>query len=242
MMKKTVIPAVPAGLGAAAMILRRLLYTYCQDAEGLLASGTLLETGVWVLTALTMGYLLLSIRKLDGSNAYADNFYPSSAAMLGCTAAAAGMALTMLTAQPPMPGYLGQAWKVLGWLSPVCLVLAGLARSRGRQPFFALHLVPCLFSVFHLVNHYQMWSGNSQLQDYFFMLFGGITMMFFAYHCAAFDVGAGRRRAQLFAGLAAVYLLAADLGNAMYPWMNLAGIAWGLTDLCDRVPCPREEG
>ncbi len=238
-MKKTVIPAVPAALGAAAMVLRRLLYVFCVDDTGLLVSGTLLERAVWLLSAAAVGYLLLSIRKLEGSQLYEDNFGPSRRAMAGCFAAAAAMVLAMLGAEPPMPGILGQAWQAAGWLAPVCLVLAGLARNQGKKPFFALHLIPSLFYVLHLVNHYQMWSGNPQLQDYFFAMFSSVAMMFFSYHCAAFAVDAGQRRAQLFAGLAAVYLLAADLGNAMYPWLNLAGLFWAMTDLCSLVPKPK---
>lgn len=241
LLKSTNLPAVTAGLGGMALVLRFLMDAFASDAKGLLVPGHPLILGMVLITAAAILYIGITVWKLDGSNVYGDNFSPDRAAMTGHFAAAAGIALTLLTRDPMMYGYLGQGWLILGYLSPVCLVLAGRDRARGKQPFFLLHLIPCLFLVFHIVNHYQTWSGDPQLLDYGFALLGTMALMFFAFYTVEFDVGAGRRRMQLFMGMAAVFLLTAELADTMYPWLYLGGILWAATDLCSLEPKPKPE-
>lgn len=235
------LPLLTAVLAGMALVLRALLYLVAVDKRGLLISGHPLNLALYGLTVAAMVYLLVTVWKLDGSAAYEDNFAPSRNAMLGHFAAAAGVAVTVLTRYPLMDGYLGQLWQWLGYLTPVCLLLSGIDRGQGRQPFFLLHMIPSLFFVFHIVNHYQVWSGDPQLQDYGFALLGGMALALFAYYTAGFDVGMGQRRMQLFMAMAAVYLLAAELATTGYPWLLLGGIAWAMTDICTLTPKPKPE-
>ncbi len=237
--KRNSLPAAVAGLGGIALVLRRLLYLLATDIKNLLTANHPLEITLGCLTGAAMVYLLLRVWKSDGSNLYENNFAPSRTAFYGHCAAAAGIALTVLTRGPVMFNYLGTAWSILGGLAPVCLVAAGWCRMEGKRPFFLLHLIPCLFLVFHIINHYQVWSGNPQFQDYGFALFGTMALMFFAYYTAAFDVEAGRRRMYLGMGLGAVYLCLAELGQTRYPWLYLGGILWVLSDLCTLDPVPK---
>lgn len=234
--KPTNLPAVTAAFGGIALVLRKLLYAVAVDEKGLLPAGHPLEIALGVVSAAALLVILLSAWKLDGSQNYEDNFAPDKMAMAGHMAAAAGILLTVLTSIPVMDGYLGQLWWLLGCITPVCLALTGLDRMRGKMPFFLLQLVPCLFLVFHILNHYRMWSGNPQLQDYVFTLFGTMALMLFAFYSAAFSVGAGNRRMQLGMGLAAVYLCMGELAVTQYPWLYLGGIFWALTGLCSLIP------
>lgn len=233
------LPVITAGLGGIALVLRKLLYAVAVDEKNLIPLNHPLEIGLGIVSAAALLYVAVMAWKLDGSDAYQDNFTPDRAAMAGHTAAAVGIVLTLLTKKPTMPGYLGSIWLVLGYLSPVCLLLAGINRLRGKQPFFALHLLPCLFLVFHIINHYQTWSANPQFQDYVFTLLGTMALMLFAFYTSAFDVDAGRRRMHLFMGHAAVYLLMAELATTQYPWLYLGGIVWALTGLCTLTPVPK---
>lgn len=241
LLKSTNLPAVTAALGGVALVLRRMLYAFAVDEKNLLPVNHPLELVLSVVTLAALVYILLSVWKLDGSEVYEDNFSADKPAMVGHMAAAAGILVTMLTNGPRMPGYLGSIWQWLGFASPVCLLLAGLARGRGKQPFFLFHLIPCLFLVMHIVNHYQLWSGNPQFQDYGFTLFGSMALMFFGFYSAAFDVGSGKRRMQLIMGLGAAYLLLAELARSRYPWLSLGGILWALTGLCSLTPVPKPE-
>lgn len=240
-LKPTNLPFFTLALGIAALVLRTMLYLFCLDTKGLLPFYHPLELALVLLSAASLGYLLVTVRKLDGSCQYSDNFQASPPAAAGHFAAAVGILLTMLTRYPGMPGYLGTLWTVFGWLSPVCLAAAGLARKQGNQPFFALYLVPCLFLVFHIINHYQSWCADPQLQNYAFALFGNMALMFFSFYSAAFSAGVGQRRMHLFMGLAAVYLLLAELATTHYFWLCLGGIAWALTSLCSLTPVPKPE-
>lgn len=235
------LPLMTLLLGGAAGLARKFLYAQGVDERGLLVPNHPCTIAVGLLTLAALIYLLLSVRRLDGSDKFEDNFRAGKPAMLGHFAAAAGILLTVLTRDPMMYGYLGDAWMLFGWLSPVCLTLAGISRLKGKKPFFLLHLAPCLFLMLHIINHYQTWSGNPQLQNYVFTLFGTMALMLFAFYNAAFDADTGNRRMQLFTGLAAVYLLMAELPTAQYTWLYLGGILWALTDLCCLTPVPRSE-
>lgn len=237
--KPASLPVMTAGAGGIALVLRKLLYRFATDGKGLLVPGHLLSWLLGLLTVAVMAVILVSAWKLDGSNRYRDNFRPEPSAFAGHIAAALGIGITVLSHEPILESYLGTAWHLLGILSPVCLVLAGLARMQGKRPFFLLHLIPCLFLVFHIVNHYQVWSGNPQLQDYVFTLFGTMALMFFGFYCAAFDVGSGQRRMHLTMGLSAVYLLLAELARTDYPWLYVGGILWAVTGLCSLIPVPK---
>ena len=235
------LPRVTAGCAVAALGLRTALYLTAVDERGLLKTGHPLSLALLALTVAVAAYVAATVWKMDGSAAYEDNFVAHKGAMLGHFGAAAGIAVTVLTRYPLMEGYLGQLWQYLGYLSPVCLLLAGMDRAKGKPSFFLLHLIPSLFLVFHVVNQYQVWSGDPQLQDYGFALLGGMALALYAYYTAGFEVGMGRRRMQLFMAMASVYLLAAELATSSYPWLYLGGIAWAMTGICTLTPKPKQE-
>lgn len=246
LLKTKFLPIFAVGMGIGGMILRWALYAFCLDEKRLLPQNHPLEWLLWAVTAAVLGLILAAAWKLDGSERYEDNFSPSAAAALGHILAAVGILLTTVLNQPVMDNYLGKIWKVLGILSGVCLSAAAYCRMRGKRPFFLLHMIPCLFLLFHIIDHYQQWSGTPQLLDYVFTLFGTIALMFFGFYTAAFDVGSGRRRMHLGMGLAAVYLCLVNLPQTEYLFLYVGGIAWVLSDLCTLNPKPRprepEEG
>lgn len=235
------LPRLTVGLGVLGFVLRWTLYAVTVDEKNLLPMGHPLEILLWLVTAAAVGLILTTVWKLDGSDRYADNFQPSVAAAVGHFAAAAGILVTVLLSGAEMSGAIAKVWRVLGFLSVPALILAGANRMQGKQPMFLLHMVACLFLVLHIVNHYQSWSGNPQLQDYVFSLFGSMTLMFFAFYQAAFDAGSGKRRMQLAMGLLAVYLCCVALSGGEYPLLYLGGAVWAATDLCSLTPVPRQD-
>ncbi|MGN0977477.1 MAG: hypothetical protein ACI4PH_05415 [Faecousia sp.] len=232
------LPAVTLLLGAVGFLLRLGLYAVAPDGKGLLPKGHPLELLLWAVTAVAMALVIAAAWNAKGSNRYADNFGPSLPGAMGNILMAAGILLTVLLKQPKMPNLLGVLWKVLGFVSAPCLVAAAFARVQGKRPFFLLHMSACLFLVFHIVNHYQTWSGDPQLQNYLFTLLGTMALMFFGFYTAAFEVGSGRRRMLLGMGLAAVYLCAVSLSSSEYPFLYLGGIVWVLTNQCTLKPEP----
>lgn len=235
------LPNFAAAAGIIGCLLRKALYLWGTDDKALLTRRHPLELLLWLVTALTLGVIVLSVRKLDGSDVYEDNFAPSNRAAVGSAVAGVGFLLTALLNEPMMQGGLGLAWKVLGLLSGPCLVLAGLGRAKGTRPFFAVHLIPCLFLVLHIINHYQTWSGNPQQVDYVFPLLGTMALMFFAYYAAAFAVDFGNRRMHLGVGLGAAYLCIVVLSRTEYLFLYAGGLVWALSDLCALEPRPRKQ-
>lgn len=233
------LPLFAALAGIVGCLLRRQLYIWGMDDKGLLKANHPLEILLWLVTAAALGLILARVWKLDGSNRYRDNFVPSKGAAVGHVLFGLGILLTVLLNEPLLNGNLGRIWKGLGFLSFPCLILAGLARAKGRRPFFAMHMVPCLFLVFHIIDHYQLWSGNPQVQDYMFTLLGTMVLMFYAYYTAAFDVGSGKRRMHLGFGLAAMYLCIVILSRTDHLFLYAGGIFWVQSDLCALEPKPR---
>ncbi len=225
------LPLLAAAMGFVGMGLRWALYAFCMDEKSLLPVNHPVEIALWILTAAALALIAVLSWKRDGSSSYADNFTASPLAAVGTIAAGIGILLTVLLNAPLLNNRLGVAWKLLGLLSFPCLLAAGYKRYQGKQPFFVLPIIPCLFLVMHIINHYQRWSGNPQLQDYVFTLFGTMALMFFCFYTTAFAVDSGRRRMYLGMGSAAVYLCLVSLpeGNCLY--LYAGGIFWVLCEL-----------
>ena len=225
--------------GTAGLILRRCQYAFAADAEGLLTPNHPITVILTLFSLVVLVILAAAVRRLEGSAKYEDNFAPSARAMVGHLLAGWGIFLTVLLNAAPMPGPLGNAWDLLGLASLPCLIIAGICRKNGRKPFFLFHLIPCLFLVFHIVNHYQTWSGNPQIQDDLYTVLGTMAAMFFAFHTTAFDVDLGKRRLHLFMGLAAVFLLFVSIPDTHYLFLCAGCACWAGTDLCSLIPVPK---
>ena len=93
--------------------------------------------------------------------------------------------------------------------------------------------------VFHIVNHYQTWSGNPQLQDDLYTVLGTMAVLFFSFYTTSFDVDLGKRRLHLFMGLAAVYLLMVSIPTTEYLFFTVGCACWAGSDLCRLIPVPK---
>lgn len=235
------LPTFACLTGMAGLLLRRCQYAFALDVEGLLTPNHPFTILLTLFSAVVLALLAAAVWHLDGSAKYEDNFAPSARAMMGHILAALGIAVTVLLTPAKMPNLLGLAWDLLGFLSPFCLIAAGIQRKKGKQPFFLLHLIPCLFLVFHIVNHYQTWSGNPQLQDDLYNVLGSMAVLFFSFYTTAFDVDLGKRRPLLFMGLAAVYLLLVSVPTTEYLFLTVGCACWAASDLCRLTPVLKEE-
>ena len=168
-------------LGCCALLLRRLLYAVAVDVKNLLPVNHPLEIALWILTAAAAVWIIASVWKLDGSNAYEDNFRPSLTAAVGHYIAAAGILLTVLLPWGA-EGRLILLRRVLGAASAVGLIVAGHCRRAGKCPLFLTHLAVCAFFVVHMLGNYGIWCSNPQLQDYWLDLSASALMALFAFY------------------------------------------------------------
>ena len=132
-----------------------------------------------------------------------------------------------------MPGLFGIAWKILGIISAICLILSAFQSFQKKTPHFLALLAPCLFWLVHLIDNYRGWSGQPQLQSYLFALLATMAMALFTYYTAAEVVGMGKPRLRVFSGLSAGYLcLAAMLpGPEKTQILLMSSALWAVSDL-----------
>ena len=236
------LPVMMLLFGCIAMSLRRQLYMTGLDEKGLLPRGTTQELLLLALTAAAACILFLAMKKDCGSSRYEDNYSSGKIAALGHWFFALAIYRTMEYGHlPVMIGPIGTACQILGIAAPVCLVLAGFTRLLGRKPFFLLHVVVSLFFIIHVVNSYQTWSSDPQMQNYLFGLLSSLALALFAHYTAAIEAGCGSRKMVLGIGLAAVYLCLAEFAQSPAPLLYLGGMIWALTGNCRVVPAPAEE-
>lgn len=222
-MKKRNLSALMVLLAAAGFFLRRMVYLVAVDEKNLIMDGHPAQTGLWVLTAAAMALAAFGAWKQKERE-------PGPAAFFGHGMLGVGLLLAVLGNSLPMPGLLGNLWKVLGLVSPVCLLTAGFLRMRGKTPFFGLYAVPCLFFVVSVVAHYQIWCSNPQFTDYAFALLACVMLALHSYQLAAASLDEGDKRMLVFTGLAAVFLCGAEMAQSLYPALYLGGALFCLTD------------
>lgn len=234
------LPLAALILGGAAALLRLGLYIFGVDEKGLLMNGHIFSLLVWAVTAFSAVFFCLGAWKLGGSEVYEDNFGSSAPAALGSLCFAAGIALTVLS------GW--DAWLRLevirNFLGLVCipaLLLAALCRIKGKQPFFLLYALPCLYLTLHTVSHYQTWCSRPQVQDFFFPMAASILLSLFAYYQTAFTVGFGKRRMVLMTGLLGIFACLTAVAGWEDLWLYLGGAVWMVTNLCGLTPVPKKD-
>ncbi len=228
-------------LAILAAFLRRGLYLHAVDARGLLISRHPLEIALWAVVLAGVAVIIGIVWKLDGSNAYEENFDASASAALGYFLLAYVIGMMVLLNNFQGTDQIARLQRILGAIAVPGLVWGGIRRIRGKMPFFGIHVVLCLFLLLYLISWYQLWSGNPQLQDYVFDLLAAVALILFSYQCAAFEAGVGKRNMQLGFGLTAILFCGAALGRTEMTGLFAAGMVWAVTDLCRLAPPPKKE-
>lgn len=227
-------------LGCAGAFVRRGLYLHAVDAKGLLTRGHPLALLLWAVVLTGSALIFLTVRKLDGSNDYEENF--PKAAPYGYIMLA--LVISRMVLQDTWDGgdRIAPLLRAVGTVTVPLLIWGGISRWRGKMPFFGVHGVLTVFLLLLLISRYQDWSANPQLMDYVFDLLALVALILFAYHCAAFAADRGNRRRQLGVGLMAVLLCGVCLGRTEMVGLYAAGMVWAATDLCRLMPPPEKDG
>ncbi len=234
-LKTDYLPHLSLLVGVAAMVLQ-LLLMLGKDDRGLVAGGSVLHLLAWVLTVAFLVLCAVVTIPLHGHNRYGDNYPASRLGALSSFFLAGGILVDILLNPGLTGGFLPLLRLILGGVAVPCLVFTGLCRRSGKRPAFLFHSAACLFFAVHLVSSCQIWSSEPQIETYSFALLASIALMLSAYYRASFDVGIGRRRMQLFTGLAAGCLCLAAVPGASHWPVYLAGGVWAVTNLCVLEP------
>ena len=229
MKQRKLLPLAALVMGLACQIGRWTLYRTAVDATGLLTAGTPLEWGSYALSILAIGLFAAAAGKLGETEASSSSILAGLGQLIG----GLGLGWTALRYPGEMPGLFGIAWKILGIISAICLILSAFQSFQKKTPHFLALLAPCLFWLVHLIDNYRGWSGQPQLQSYLFALLATMSMALFTYYTAAEAAQMGKPRLRVFAGLSAGFLcLAAMLpGPEKNQLLFFTSALWAVSDL-----------
>lgn len=229
------------GCGLLGFLLRLLLVATGTDGKGLIVSFHPAWIALLALTCAVFAALLRSRSDFRGFADYRASFprsVPAPAAGVLVAVCAGSAAIRHFRTGPVFPGppnilttaafFLSGAVMVLAALS---FVLAGFCRLTERKVPFGMHVMICIWFAMEMLNLYQTWSFDPQIQNYCFQLFACIALTMTAYQLACFDIGKGSHRKLWFWGLAAVYLGCLCISSGpFYPacgfwaWANLTSL------------------
>lgn len=189
------------GCGVLGLVLRLVLYGTGME-QGLLAQPHWAATALWLLTAGTLAALLYGTRAIRGPESVSDSFPAAPIAAGGCTLAAIGTAVTVLSESPAA----NPLCTVFGILAAAVLVVLGICRLFGIPAHALLYGFLSAYFAMRMVFQYRTWSADPQLMDYCFQLFSCVGVMLASFHLGAFDAGLGSHQKLWFWSLSAVYL------------------------------------
>lgn len=217
-------PLVMAGLGVVGFLLRKGLYGVALDAKNLLVDGHPLQ---WLLFLVTAAAIVLAVM-CDGSREGLGHGNIPTAA--GYLVLAAGVLMSVLPQGFDGTG-LTRMRNILGILTSLAMVLGAVQRFRGRQVFFLVPGLGCVFFAVHMVSCYQGWSSNPQIQDYLYTLLSSVALMLFAYQQSALAADCGSRKLRNIFGSLSVFFGITALSGTEYPLIYLSGSIWALACL-----------
>ena len=233
-------PLLSVGLGAVCMLLRLGLYAQ-KESSGLLPYAHPLHIASLVIGVLAVFLIAVSVMNLKGSGSFASNFPASRIAACGSFFAGLWLLPAAFSILESADTRIGVAWAVSGFCAVPCLIYNSWCRFTGRRTHFLLHGSLCLFYLLTMLCRYRLWSGNPQIPDYLFPLFGCVFLALATYYRMQFALGQGQRRALLFCGLTAGFCCIASLAGEGDKQFYLSGALWALTDLCSIQPPPYPE-
>ena len=233
---RNLFPLLSLAAGSLCLILQACLYLFLRDDRGLIPRLHPLHLITLLVLLAVLVVSALDISRRDGHNNYKENFPPSRLGGICSFILAGAIALTLLgrilKPTEDIAPTLSLLWTIFGVGSIPCLCFTGFCRIRGQRPAFWLHTVLCLYLALELVTLCQIWTRESQPETYGPSLFAIILWMLNAYHHTAFEAGIGRRRMQLFTGIAAGCLCLSAVPAVPDKLLFLGGSLWALSNLC----------
>lgn len=248
-LKPKYLPFAVLFLGMIAYVLRTLLWASAIGAaeDRLLPAGSWPDITSWIMIPVTFVLAGFGVWHLRGGNKYRDNFPPSLFAAIGMAVAAVSFAtcsIMELSAQAQLAGgkdTLVIVSSILGLAATACMLLLAYGRMTGRQFNMLPHGAVCLYLMFFLISHYQLWSAAPQLQTYAFELLAIVFVMLACYHRAAFDAEKGDRRKYTFFSMAALFLCIAAIPGSDNVIFYIGCAVWMLCTPCKMAILVPEE-
>lgn len=241
------IPVVVLVSSMIAVLLRLWTWGTGPDEVGLFQPKPLAWTLLWLLTALVVGALFYALRGLKRPGTYRDN-YPKSIPAGCCIVPAAVMMIITGVVQlrscvnPEVTGTTAvtTVTGICGLVAGLCLLLSAAYRCLGKQPFFLINGVVCLYLAVRLFHCCQLWSNESQVGLVVFPFLASTVLMLAQYQRVCFDVDLGKRKMAAFWSLLSVYLCVLAIFGTEEPLFYGTCALWRMADLCSLRPLKRK--
>ena len=234
-LKTTLLPLFTAAFGAVGLLFRFWVHSAGTDAEGLVITGHPATTVMMLLLA-AMAVILAAVAIFMEKTPTA--FKRSTAGAVGCYIGAAGLLITAFLELSSMPAgreqmaladLAGVLSVLFGFASVVVLILMGNRRKQGKPLNVWAYVVIVVFFVFHLLQQYQLWTRQPQINDYLFPLLGSVFLMLAVYHRACKDLGQSAEAQYLIFSQAALFCsMMSTTGQSKLFYITMA--AWTLLD------------
>lgn len=244
------IPVIVLVSSMVAVLLRLWTWGTGPDLVGLFAPKPFAWTLLWLLTALVAGALLFALWGIKRSGSYRDN-YPKSLVAGCCMVPAAVMILLTSVVQlrsavnPEVPGTnaVTTVTGICGLVAGLCLLLSAAHRCLGKQPFFLINGLICIYLAVRLFYCCQLWSNEPQVGVIVFPFLASTTLMLAQYQRVCFDVDLGKRKMAAFWSLLSVYfcvlaIFGLDKTDSLFYG---ACALWRIADLCSLRPLKRSK-
>lgn len=241
------IPVVVLLSSMVAVLLRMWTWGSGPDASGLFAPKPLAWALLWVLTGFVVFATWFALRGLKKSGSYQEN-YPKSLLAGICMVPAAVMILITGVSQlrtsvgAEVPGTaVDTVTGIFGLVAGLCLLLSVAHRCMGKQPFFAINGLICLYLAVRLFDCCQLWSNEPQVGLVVFPFLASTTLMLAVYHRVCFDVDLGKRQWAAFWSLLSVYFCVIAIFSNIEPLFYGMCALWRMADLCSLRPLKRKK-
>lgn len=238
------LPLITLGAGGIGMVLR-IWYLTSTDAKGLLPTFHLADTICYIVFAIALALIFLTVRQLPNEGKYHKLFPASIQRCVGCGIGAITIIFTSLY-DVIHKAALSVPALILGLLAAVSLLLLAFCRYKGSRPSAFLLLPPVVYLMFHAVIQARLWSSETQASVVFFPFMASIFLLLNAYFLAALTVRQKGLRQYVFFNQATLLLCCISFScDSRLFYMGMA--AWVGLDLCafpkkHRRVQPEEEG
>lgn len=218
--RAAVLSPVFLGLGVAALVLHRWLFTLVEDETAwLLPGATLPEILLWVLMAAAAVLAFLFTRKTVVKPM--GRVVPAVSSLL-----LAGGTASLLLEQVAGPAALVLVYRVLSVLAAAALVAAAVLYGTGRKVPFLLELPVCLLFVAQLLICYQLWSEVPQLMNYVLGLGAVLCLALAGFFHLARAAGLPGKPWYNAVGLLGVFFCAAAVAQGTFSWFFTTAAVW----------------
>lgn len=228
--KSQTLPQFTLGAGLLGLVQRIWLFSDI-DEKGLLPANHPADSILYLLTALTLGILFLSTRKMNPRKVNWRVLRP----VTGCAYGLGGLGLILdaLLHYSGVNVRLAGVAIIGGILGGAVLLYMAVLHFLDKKPAFWPYVVLTAVLMLDTVAQCQVWGSEPQLQAYFFPLLASITLILSCYQATAIAAGRGKSNLLAFFSQSAVFFCCLSLNTDQWP-LYLGMLFWSAVQF---YPC-----